>query len=411
MSAADVRAVADAVLYEGYLLYPYRSSAAKNRSRWQFGVLMPHEYAALDPGESAHCRVECVLEPRAATTVEAAVRFLQLQVRTADGSPPWEEAVEQEVVVRADVEELTGPGVRVMAEIPGGEEIEADGPDCVVRVRRPLRAEVAVSATRLDGPWAALRLRIGITNRTALPAPASRREEAIAAAMVAVHTIIVAEGGRFVSMVDPPEWARALVEGCRNIGGWPVLAGSPQQPDTMLAAPIILYDHPQIAPESPGDLFDATEIDEILTLRTMTLTDTEKREARATDPRAAALLDRVDGLDPAVLEQLHGAMRFARPVPPPESVDWLAAPEGDDTVMVGGVRIGVGSTVRLRPGGRRADAQDMFLVDRLATVEAVLLDVDDRRYLAVTLVDDPGAELRRAHGRFLYFGPDELAAT
>jgi hypothetical protein len=152
--------------------------------------------------------------------------------------------------------------------------------------------------------------------------------------------------------------------------------------DVVLASPIILEEHPQIAPESQGDLFDATEIDEILSLRTLTLTDAEKAEARATDPRAAAVIDRVDSMPAEILERLHGAIRS---VGPPT----------------------VGSRVRLRPRVG-ADAQDMFLADRIATVEAVLVDVDGSEHVAVLLVDDPGADVKRAQGRFLYFKPDEV---
>jgi hypothetical protein len=220
-------------------------------------------------------------------------------------------------------------------------------------------------------------------------------------------------------MVDPPEWAAGAVAGCENIGTWPVLAGPAGQRDVVLCAPIILYDHPEIAPESPGDLFDATEIDEILTLRTLALSDAEKREARATDPRAAAVIDRTESLDGSQLERLHGAIRYLRAVPgtgsqADEPVPWWD-PDADagvsphtDTVVIAGRRVGSGSAVRLRPGARRADAQDMFLAGRLATVEAVLLDVDDNPYLAVTLADDPGADVQRSHGRFRYFAPDEV---
>jgi hypothetical protein len=79
-----------------------------------------------------------------------------------------------------------------------------------------------------------------------------------------------------------------------------------------------------------------------------------------------------------------------------------------DFVVVNGQRVAAGSRVVLRPGARRADAQDMFLADRAALVEAVLIDVDDTTYLAVTLEDDPAADLQSAHGRFLYFSPDEV---
>ena len=77
----------------------------------------------------------------------------------------------------------------------------------------------------------------------------------------------------------------------------------------MLSSPIILYDHPEVAPESPGDLYDATEIDEILALRVLTLTEDEKAEARGTDPRAAAIIDRCDHMAAAQWERLHGTMR------------------------------------------------------------------------------------------------------
>jgi hypothetical protein len=229
-------------------------------------------------------------------------------------------------------------------------------------------------------------------------------------------------GSAFVSLADPPEWACAAATSCENVRTWPVLIGEPGDRDVVLSSPIILQDYPEIAPESPGDLCDATEIDEILTLRTLTLTDEEKREARATDARAAAIIDRVDGMPAEILERLHGAIRSLRPVgatepvrahaePPAPwwdpGVDASVSPE-TDCIEVGGVTVGKGSRVRLRPGVRRADAQDLFLDGRIARVEGVFLDVDERRYLAVTLEDDPAAELHQVHGRFLYFAPDEV---
>jgi len=165
----------------------------------------------------------------------------------------------------------------------------------------------------------------------------------------------------------------------------------------MLASPIILYDYPQLAPESPGDLFDAGEIDEILSLRTLTLTDAEKREARATDPRAKAIVDRVDALPEEVFARLHGAVRSLRPV----------APE-DDAVTIDGVRVTRGSRVRLAPRRSGTDAHDVFLRDRTARVQAVLLDVEDDRHVAVVLEDDPGADLHEWYGRYYYFAPAEL---
>jgi hypothetical protein len=250
-----------------------------------------------------------------------------------------------------------------------------------------------------------------------------RREDALPTSLVAAHTIITVDGGKFLSMTDPPEWAAPAVAGCRNEGGWPVLADPDDQ--VMLSSPIILYDHPELAAESPGELYDGTEIDEILTLRTMALSDDEKAEARATDPRAAALLDRVDSMDPQVLARLHGTLRLPggspRPAAEPpvlteagETAPWWD-PDADasvspdtDSVIIGGRPVARGSLVRLRPGARRADAQDMFLVGRIAEVQAVLHDVENNPYLAVSLAGQPDEDIRIAHGRFLYFMPDEV---
>jgi hypothetical protein len=149
----------------------------------------------------------------------------------------------------------------------------------------------------------------------------------------------------------------------------------------------------------------------------MLLTDEEKREARATDPRAAAILDRVDTMPQEVFERLHGAVRSLTPVTPTPSADrpaWWQEGADDglspttDTVLVDGVPLGGGSHVRLRPRGRGADAQDMFLAGRTAEVAAVFHDVDGSVHLAVTLDDDPAAELNNWYGRFHYFRPDEL---
>ncbi|HTR93263.1 MAG TPA: hypothetical protein VMI73_16145 [Trebonia sp.] len=430
MSTGEVRRIADAVLYEGYILYPYRASAQKNRSRWQFGVLMPPGYAATDPSESTALHAECVFEHGGQPAVEVVVRFLQVQRRhTASGTPSvWDEAVEQEVAVTVPSAVLLGDGALHRFAIPGGEEAETVSGTRVVRRREPLAGSVSVHATPLPGPWQAARLTVRVTNESGTAA--ENRDEALPAALVAAHIIITVSGGAFISMTDPPEWASQEVSACQNTGCWPVLAGSGDSRQVMLAAPIILPDHPQIAPESPGELYDGTEIDEILTLRTLALSDEEKAAARATDPRAAALIDRVDAMDMPTMERLHGTIRAMRgPGPRAEPADGTAAglagagrpdvpwwdPGADasvspatDAVVVAGRRVARGSRVILRPGSRRADAQDMFLAGREALVEAVLLDVDDTVYLAVTLADDPAADLQSAHGRFRYFAPDEV---
>jgi hypothetical protein len=473
--------VADAVLYEGYLLYPYRASAAKNQARWQFGVLMPRRWSEDGPDEPWATQTECLLEPEEQTTVRVLVRFLHVQAKTVeevdveagtfreagalpvDGSElvPWDEAAEQEVTVETPLDRLLAGELVTPFERPGGRRVEpvhtAAGQlvGRTVRRRWPVLGSVTLSARRLEGPYGLVRLRVGLENASAWHDPGAHRAVALRRSLVAAHSLIGVDQGVFLSLLDPPEWAKPAAEACQNLHTWPVLIGDEGRRDAMLSSPIILYDHPTIAPESPGDLFDATEIDEILTLRTMALTEDEKREARATDERAAAIIDRVDNMPPELLERLHGAVRYLRgaegaeeaegaegaegtpdPDPPldgaptgrvaapgeerdplsttpPELVPWwdpgadrTVSPETDG-VVVAGVTVAKGSRVRLRPG-QRADAQDMFLAGRLATVEAVFLDVDGNRHLAVTLDEDPAADLQRWHGRFLYFSPDEV---
>ena len=406
MNLDSVRKIADAVLYEGYILYPYRASAQKNRSRWQFGVVMAPGYAAADPSETSLTRAECVLEHAG----QPAVRVLQVQRRTTAGAG-WDEAVEREVEVTAEAAALFGDGVRREFTVDGGEDRGED----VVRRREPPAGLVSVEAVEVPGPWRALRLQIQVENRTEPGVVPRRREDALPSALVAAHTIITVDGGKFLSMTDPPEWAQPAVAECRNEGGWPVLADPGDQ--VVLSSPIILYDHPELADESPGELYDGTEIDEILTLRTLALSDEEKAEARATDPRAAALLDRVESMDPQAMARLHGTIRSPRrPAEPPgeATVPWWD-PDADasvspdtDSVTIGGRPVARGSLVRLRPGARRADAQDMFLAGRLAEVQAVLHDVEEHPYLAVSLADHPDQDLQIAHGRFLYFMTDEV---
>ncbi|MFF0006321.1 hypothetical protein ACFYQT_23145 [Streptomyces tibetensis] len=479
----QLSAVADAVLYEGYLLYPYRRSSTKNRVRWQFGVLFPRDWVEADgpvlPGvsgsaDSWYQQTECLLricQPHSAR-VRVRVRYLQMQRKQVEeaGRPveslhsddgtvhlTFDEALPRECEVEAPLDELLQGARTVEVGAAAGEDVEPlpEGTGRVVRSREEIRAETTLTAERLSEDLC--RIRVRTANTAPAPRPGTARDEALRRALIATHTLVGGDGVEFVSLIDPPADLHAPVRACRNEFTFPVLGG--EAGDTgrvLLSAPIILPDHPQVAPESPGDLHDAAEIDEILTLRTMLLTDEEKREARATDPRAAAILDRVDTMPQEVFERLHGAVRSLTPAAPTAPAGHLLTPvtptapadhpltpvtptasagqpltpltptasagrpawwqEGaddglsptTDTVLVDGVRLGGGSRVRLRPRGRGADAQDMFLAGRTAEVAAVFHDVDGSVHLAVTLDDDPAAELNNWYGRFHYFRPDEL---
>jgi hypothetical protein len=451
VSIERARKIADAVLYEGYVLYPYRASSGKNQVRWQFGVLAPREWSEAGGCEHSWSQTECLIEDE--FEIAGTVRFLQIQSRIveqlvdsdadsflkkesleaeAELWTSWDEAIEREVefVLSSD----TSLDERAVDfEFPASRTTEAIVTKSGQRVGRFVRENTAVkgtirvSADPIEESRALRKLHLRIENVTPWSDAGASRDVVMRSSLIGVHSLLETKRGKFVSLIDPPEWARAAAPKCSNVHTWPVMVGEDGDRDVVLSSPIILYDYPQIAPESPGDLYDATEIDEILTLRTMTLTDDEKRQARATDPRAAAIIDRVDDMPPEMLDKLHGALRYLRsattadtetPVennsdgvePPPwwdPGADASVSPE-TDSVQVGDVSVSKGCRVRLRPGPRRSDAQDMFLAGKTARVEAVYFDVEEKEYLAVTLEDDPAADFMQTHGRFLYFYPDEV---
>ncbi|HEY0577078.1 MAG TPA: hypothetical protein VGD73_23490 [Pseudonocardia sp.] len=416
--------------------------------RWQWGVLMPPSFASADNGEYADCHTECLLEPRSHTTLHIRLRFLQAQARTVwerrgeeyvrvdslllgdTEYTTWDEAVEREIDGLFPAAELLAQPVELPFSVPAGEEVEQLGEHGrLVRRTQRLSGALAVHLESLDGPFGGVRLRVDLKNTSAWTGADLTREAALHHALLATHLVLSVDSGYFLSMLDPPEWAKPAVDACVNSRVWPVLIGDNERSQAVLASPIILYDNPAIAAESQGDLFDGTEIDEILTLRTMTLTDEEKRQARATDPRAREIVDRVDAMPQELLDRLHGTVRYLRSVTGEQSGNDLAdleeitaepgvpwwdpgadtsvSPE-TDSVVVAGIHVANGSKVRLRPELKRSDAQDMFLAGRIATVRAVLSDVDGERHIAVTLDDDPGADLQNTHGRFRYFSPDEV---
>jgi hypothetical protein len=422
------RAVADAVLYEGYLLYPYRASSRKNQCRWQFGVLGPSGAAEAGLGEEGTLDTRLLVE--GGGTLTLVVRFLQLQHRQAEQADAqrrlvtveelvtpagtwlsWDEAVEREIVLGPL--DLAAPqrSWTMPFAVPGGVDVEEVDGGRLVRTRRELLGAVTVEVTPDDG-MDGVRLTVANTGP-----PAADKDEAIATSMIGTHVIAAICGGRFISLLEPPQSSAAAAARCRHNRCFPVLAGSPGADDLMLVSPIILYDHPEVAEQSDGALYDSTEIDEILTLRVITMTDEEKAQARATDPLAAAIIDRCDAMSPEAMQRLHGVLRdpHADSLVPDVSdgVDWWD-PQADqavrpdvDGVLVDGVTVARGSRVRLRPR-RRADAQDIFVAGRTARVTAVHLDVDGNTHVAVVVDDDPAADLHDWYGRYLYFAPDEV---
>jgi hydrogenase maturation protease len=349
MNLATVDKIAKAVLYEGYMLYPYRPSSVKNQQRWNFGVLCPQSYSEAQKGSDAWTmQTECLVEGGSLTGLEVRVRFLQLVARSvgelltpvSELHPgeipefrlveklamngrvyqPWQEAAEREIIVPVcNVEALGRSPITQAFSFAAEKQFESlresDGRivGILVRERHALFGEVEVTAERQSDGVFTVSVTIRNTTRFEI-AKQTSREEALLKALVSAHTILGVQDGRFVSLLAPPEQMSELAASCRNVGTWPVLVGGEGQYDTVLSSPIILYDYPQIAPESAGDLFDGTEIDEILSLRIMTLTDDEKREMSQSDERARQMLERTETMPVEQFMKLHGVLRGLRPL-------------------------------------------------------------------------------------------------
>ena len=283
-----VNAIAQAVLYEGYLLWPYRPSAPKNRHRWTFGAVLPRAWSAAHPDDRWLLQGQYLVE--GSGTVTATVRFLHVVQRHL----AWEEATERTIPVPADG--------RARLAIPAGRDEEAADGGTIVRSWERLDGWVESATEQLAPGLVRLTVRVG--NETAWEG--EDRAAALHRSLVSTNVALHVEGGAFVSLTDPPAALREHAEACENVGTWPVLVGEPGDRSTMLSAPIILEDHPRIAPESPGDLFDGGEIDQLLILNVLALSDEERREMRAGDPRAREILDRCAALGPEDLMSLHG---------------------------------------------------------------------------------------------------------
>jgi hydrogenase maturation protease len=333
MNLELVDKIAKAVLYEGYMLYPYRASAVKNRQRWNFGTVYPEAFSSESNGtDPSVMQTQCIIIGNEKTTIHIMVRFLHLQTRqvaesnlgTLDSSQtasePWQEAVEREASAR---DLVLGELCKESAKVPFSfcadnrterlQQEEGTPGGFVIRRQQAVDALLEVSAERIEPRG--FRITAQVTNRTAVESDQIiTRDEALMRSLVSTHTIIGVRQGEFVSLLDPPDDLRESAAACSNIGTYPVLVGRQGDRNLILSSPIILYDYPEIAPESAGELFDSTEIDEILTLRILTLTDEEKQEIRKGDERARKILDRTETLSGDQLMKLHGAIRGLRPV-------------------------------------------------------------------------------------------------
>jgi hypothetical protein len=367
----------ESLLYEGYALYPYTPGATKNATPTPFGIVYPPNYAKTLDTTYEQLDLRCVAVAPADAVLAGEVRFLASSGERHEGRPHT----------------ITLPGVMVgaLAYEPAIKEASVSCADGSI-----LRYEARLDATELDA--GEYEVSLCVENRT-LVSSGLDRAGALRRSLISTHPVLTITGGRFISALERP---------CESVNTFPILAA----PDdtAIVGAAIMLPDHPQIAPESRGGLFDSTEIEEALLLHVQVLSDDERAQIAEADPAVRAMIERAAAATPEEIVALHGRVTIRDPetTEPPREPDWLVDPRaGDEVVQVGDVTFRRGTHVVLHPGPE-ADFHARMLDGRQATLERIFTDYDGRTHLGVTIDDDPGQELMRETGRYLFFFAEEV---
>jgi hypothetical protein len=351
----------DTLLWEGHQLYPYTPSATKNATPTPFGIVYPPAYAAGGPHTFARLKLQCI----------------------ATGTDSFSGTV---VCLQGGEER------RIELTPEQGEAAFAFG---------PVSGRAWMTTEDFGGM---IRVTVAVENETEVEEGLTRTE-ALESSLLSTHVVVrCAPGGRFMSPIAPPDEAATAVMTCANVNTYPVLA-TPGD-DAVLGAAIILPDHPQIAPESRGSLFDSTEIEQALLLHVLALSDGERSELADADPAVKAMIERAVKATPEDIMALHGRVTISDPAPEP-SAEADADVRGEQSIVVDGRTFVRGRRVVLRPEANR-NAQDHLLDGRSATIERIYIDYDEQVHLCVTVDDDPGQDIMRDIGRYLYFKPTEV---
>lgn len=367
----------DSLLFEGYALYPYTPGATKNATPTPFGIVYPPVYAETLSSAFDHLDLICTVFAPADAVLRAEVQFL-----VSGGER--HQAQQQRL-------ELPAGMVGALAVDAAEKQARIEPPD-----GPPLIVWTQLSARLLEEHSYELTFRI--ENRTVVSSGLDRAG-ALHRSLLSTHPILRVNGGRFLSPLD-----RAY----DSVNTFPVLA-TPDD-DAIVGAAFVLPDHPQIAPESKGSLFDSTEIEEALLLHVQVLSDEERGEIAEQDPAVAEMITRAAAATPDDILTLHGRVTLRDPEtnePPTEPPGLLDPNVGEAVADVDGKTFRPGTKVVIRPAPD-ADLHARMLDGRTATIERIMTAYDGKTHLGVTIDDDPGQDLMRETGRLLYFFAPEL---
>ncbi|MGH2914158.1 MAG: hypothetical protein ACRDMX_04135 [Solirubrobacteraceae bacterium] len=368
MADAAVEELVQSLLWEGYALYPYTPGSAKNATPTPFGIVYPPVYAAQCPGAFDHARLECLARAGPGALLSAQLRWLE-------PSGDRHEALERAATIAA-----VAVGERATVMLDGG--------------RFTLRSQLRDDGLAL--------VRCCLHNTRVAPAGLDRAG-ALARALISTQILVSITDGAFISPLESD---------CASVNTYPVLVGEADR--AVLGTGIVLPDHPQIAPESRGGLFDSTEIEEALLLHVKTLSDGELAEIERQDPAVREMIARAAAATPEEIVALHGRVTISDrvsdrvtmspPAPPPDLPDPQA---GEPEACVDGVRFVRGGKVVIRPPAD-ADLHARMLDGRRASIERIFTDYDGRVHLGLTIDSDPGQQLLRETGRYLFFFAEEV---
>ena len=284
----DVEKIAEAILYEGYALFPYRADALKNRKRFNFGIVAPRDWAEKRSHETFFQRTECLVSSaEKAFEMTLKTRFLQIENR----ADKWQAALKREVEVSFIADEISGEKVFDFT-------FEGDQDFCA------LAGRISISLVRIGDDL--YKSQTVLENLTA--ARSTDFDEIQARSFLSAHTIFSVRGGRFISLLEPPDGLESTAQECQNSGVFPVLVGDERERNRLLSSPIILYDFPRVAAKSFADFFDGTEIDELMLLSILALTDEEKRAIKNGDEKTRRMIEKIESASPSELLRLHAEM-------------------------------------------------------------------------------------------------------
>lgn len=278
---SDIERICNALLYEGYALFPYRKNSLKNQKRFNFGVLSPKIWVEKQINEHYFQQIEILVIAEKDSEITFKTQFLKL---TADSE--WQTANEK--IIEGKFSLTKSKTI----------EYKEDA----------LFGKIKISSKKITENLFKIRFIFQNLSQILNPQKLSR-EEILSFSFVSTHTILGIENDKFLSQLEPPKEFAEYTKSLHNIGAFPVLIGDKCKQNSILASPIILYDFPEIAEKSFDNFFDGLEIDELMVLNLLALTDKEKRQIAETDERTRQILEKIESATPEDLLKLHANLR------------------------------------------------------------------------------------------------------